>query len=85
MVHEVSACERNYFHINPGRPSVNITLSESLPEKLGGDDVYVYDGTMLEREADRLVKMGYRLVGKWDIGDPATRLVKYTKSSRAVQ
>ncbi|NQT02510.1 MAG: hypothetical protein HQ580_10830 [Planctomycetes bacterium] len=85
MVHNVKACERNYFHINPGRPSVHIILNESLPEKLEVDDVYVYDGTMLEREADRLVKMGYRLVGKWDIGDPATRLVKYTKSAHAAQ
>ncbi|MDD4872386.1 MAG: hypothetical protein PHR77_17680 [Kiritimatiellae bacterium] len=78
IVSRIKACEKNYFRRYPGRPAVEVTLSEGLPKVLDANDVYLV-GDVAQNEANQMESCGYQFCMERSVGNPGIRVARYTK------
>lgn len=78
VVSTINACERNYFRRYPGRPAVEVTMSEELPGTLDADNVYLL-GDVVQNETQQMESRGYLFYMERSIGSPGIRVARYTR------
>lgn len=77
-VRHVEAIERNYFRSYPGQPSVEISLSQELPDLLEKDVIYVCQ-VPGEKEWPGINQEGFHVSHQWEDAHKGIRIVKYER------